>query len=359
MTIERDRIRFSHPLLASVLYGSASHERRRQLHKRLAVVVSDIEQRARHLALSTTEPDEATAAELEQAAQQAAAERGAQQAAAELFAAARRLTPEDRSDELTRRTLGEAGGATRRRRRRPAHLCLRRQAAATCSPQPCVREALLLDGRDQWVLGTFRGDRAPRSGARRRHLKIEALAARVYPKLVYFNVAHVPARARELRRPGDTRCSNPRGAPGALASVAISRMWAGLLLGEGTAARAARTMACARGASGPERTEERASTHLFPLDRRLRSRRGHATRSRTSGTASTARTTGARSARARAFAEFRAGQWDLAEELVEESCATIARPRARRGHGQWSFAFARSSTPDTAGRSADKTRCCR
>ena len=98
LTVERDRIRFSHPLLASVIYGSASHERRRQLHKRLAVVVSDPEQRARHLALSTTEPDEATAAELEQAARQAA-RRGAQQAAAELFAASSRLTPADRAED--------------------------------------------------------------------------------------------------------------------------------------------------------------------------------------------------------------------------------------------------------------------
>ncbi len=87
LTPEDDRIRFEHPLLASVIYGSASPERRRQLHKRLALVVSDPEERARHLALCTTEPDEEIAAELEASAA-LAARRGAQEAAAELFAAA-------------------------------------------------------------------------------------------------------------------------------------------------------------------------------------------------------------------------------------------------------------------------------
>lgn len=80
-----ERIRFAHPLLASAVYGIASHTRRRQLHRRLAEVVADPEERARHLALSVTEADEATAAKIEEAARQAAV-RGAQAAAAELAA---------------------------------------------------------------------------------------------------------------------------------------------------------------------------------------------------------------------------------------------------------------------------------
>jgi predicted ATPase len=92
---ERGRIRFTHPLLASAVYGAAPESRRRQLHRRLAEVVTDVEERARHLAASVTEPDEATAAELEDAAR-GAAQRGAHDAAAELFEAARRLTPRAR-----------------------------------------------------------------------------------------------------------------------------------------------------------------------------------------------------------------------------------------------------------------------
>jgi len=69
-------------------------------------VVDDREERVRHLALSADEADEATAAELEEAAQQASL-RGAQDAAAELFEAACRLTPVDQPDGLARRLLGE------------------------------------------------------------------------------------------------------------------------------------------------------------------------------------------------------------------------------------------------------------
>jgi hypothetical protein len=89
LVFEQDRVRFAHPLLASVIYGSASVQRRRLVHERLATVVGDGEERARHLALSTSKPDEAVAAGLEHAGTQAA-NRGAPQAAAELFEAARR-----------------------------------------------------------------------------------------------------------------------------------------------------------------------------------------------------------------------------------------------------------------------------
>ena len=104
---ERARIRFAHPLLASAVYAAASHERRRQLHRRLAGVVSDPEERARHLAESATHADAATAAEIEQAADRAA-RRGAQDAAAQLYGAAARLTPDECRDDAARRMLGEA-----------------------------------------------------------------------------------------------------------------------------------------------------------------------------------------------------------------------------------------------------------
>ena len=109
LTTEGGRVRFTHPLLASAIYGAASPERRRLMHARLSDVVGDPEERARHLALSTTEPGEAVAAELERAATRAAT-RGAQQAASELYAGARRLTPEGLTEELA------AAGVRPRRR---------------------------------------------------------------------------------------------------------------------------------------------------------------------------------------------------------------------------------------------------
>ena len=46
LVTEDARVRFTHPLLASAVYASASDARRRQLHRRLAEVVSDTEARA-------------------------------------------------------------------------------------------------------------------------------------------------------------------------------------------------------------------------------------------------------------------------------------------------------------------------
>ena len=58
------RIRPAHPLLATVQYSVSSGPKRREAHRRLAAVVVDQEERARHLALSAERPDKAVAAEL-------------------------------------------------------------------------------------------------------------------------------------------------------------------------------------------------------------------------------------------------------------------------------------------------------
>jgi DNA-binding CsgD family transcriptional regulator len=98
-----DRPRFTHPLLASAVYQKIAPHRRRELHARLATIVRDPEERARHLALSVEGPDVAVAAALEDAASFAGS-RGAPQSAAELWEMARRATPADRDDDLMRRT---------------------------------------------------------------------------------------------------------------------------------------------------------------------------------------------------------------------------------------------------------------
>jgi DNA-binding CsgD family transcriptional regulator len=97
------RLRFTHPLLASAVYQRIPPARRRELHARLATIVRDPEERARHLALSVEGPDVAVAAALEEAALQASS-RGAPQSAAELWEMARRTTPGDRGEDLVRRT---------------------------------------------------------------------------------------------------------------------------------------------------------------------------------------------------------------------------------------------------------------
>ena len=98
-----DGLRFTHPLLASAVYQKIPPARRRELHARLATIVRDPEERARHLALSVEGPDVAVAAALEEAALLASS-RGAPQSAAELWEMARRATPRDRDEDLVRRT---------------------------------------------------------------------------------------------------------------------------------------------------------------------------------------------------------------------------------------------------------------
>jgi DNA-binding CsgD family transcriptional regulator len=77
------RVRFSHPLLASVCYQDAPIWRRRAAHRVLADAVADGEERARHLALAADGPSELIASELD-VATTSAVERGSASAAAEL-----------------------------------------------------------------------------------------------------------------------------------------------------------------------------------------------------------------------------------------------------------------------------------
>jgi ATP/maltotriose-dependent transcriptional regulator MalT len=100
--LDDGRVRFAHPLLSSVCYEQAPLSRRRTVHRALAEAVSDIEERARHLALAAEGPDSAIASELDAAGEHAAA-RGATAAAAELSELAAGLTPADPSLASRRR----------------------------------------------------------------------------------------------------------------------------------------------------------------------------------------------------------------------------------------------------------------
>ena len=102
--IAGERVRFTHPLLASTHYSSVSVARRRELHRLLAEVLEDEEERARHLALGTESPDRQIAVALEQAAG-AAARRGAPDAAALLLEDAARLTPLAAAEARRSRTI--------------------------------------------------------------------------------------------------------------------------------------------------------------------------------------------------------------------------------------------------------------
>ena len=150
---ENGTIRFTHPLLSSVLYLDLGDERR-NIHGRIARIVEDPLLRARHLALSTDIPDAPDAAALEHAAT-LAGERGAAAAAAELAEQALRLTPPDDRDDRRRRALAAA------RAQRAAGEWTRARTIATdllaeSDIGPLRAEALLLlaelEGLDQAVV---------------------------------------------------------------------------------------------------------------------------------------------------------------------------------------------------------------
>ena len=106
VALEGSRLRFSHPLLASICYEQASPAKQRAVHRVLAGIVVDVEERARHLALAADGPDTDVADELDRAAEQASA-RGAAATTAELSEFAAELSPSS-SAGLRRRRLRAA-----------------------------------------------------------------------------------------------------------------------------------------------------------------------------------------------------------------------------------------------------------
>jgi len=102
--IEGDRIIFTHPLVAAVLYWGVRADERRVIHRRLAAVYVEAEARARHMALGADGPEAGVAEALEHAALGAKTQ-GAPDSTAELANLARRLTPPERLDDATRRGL--------------------------------------------------------------------------------------------------------------------------------------------------------------------------------------------------------------------------------------------------------------
>jgi DNA-binding CsgD family transcriptional regulator len=105
--LDRGRIRFIHPLLASGVYEAASRSQRLEAHKRLAELLDDPEARAWQLAASVESADEAAADALEEAARHAK-RRGALGPAALMLERASELTPSERADEALRRAVDAA-----------------------------------------------------------------------------------------------------------------------------------------------------------------------------------------------------------------------------------------------------------
>ncbi len=104
IAIEGERVRFTHPLYGSAISSMVSAEERARAHRRLASLATDMEERARHLALCTDEPDSEVARTVAAAAGEVR-RRGAPGDAAALAELAVLLTPADEAEEGDRRRL--------------------------------------------------------------------------------------------------------------------------------------------------------------------------------------------------------------------------------------------------------------
>ena len=133
-------VTFTHPLMAATVYDASTAAERRMVHRELADIVEDSEERARHLALTPPEPDEKLAAVLDDAATRAAG-RGATDVAAVFAQRALEFTPPGDLDATFRRAIAAAEHALAAGDRSRARVLFER-AVADAGPGPGRAEAL-------------------------------------------------------------------------------------------------------------------------------------------------------------------------------------------------------------------------
>ncbi len=230
------RIHFAHPLFASAVYGAASPSLRRKTHRALAGVVSDPEERARHLALGSEGADASVVAELVAGAR-LAQQRGAPDRAAELTELALRHVPRGTlaADEIQLDLAEQLYLASNFQRARTVLEAL----AATLPPGDMrVRALMWLSEIEYWQ----HGESASLA------LLEEALAIAVDPVQRARCLIHIAGKAGTVDLPRAAMAARGAveflddlpGAPPALEAAALAvRIRADLFLGEGFDAEAA------------------------------------------------------------------------------------------------------------------------
>jgi DNA-binding NarL/FixJ family response regulator len=187
-----DQIRFKHPLLAAAAYGEMDPEERRQLHARLAEIVPDPEERARHLMAAAAEPDEVIASALDAGAD-AAWLRGAPEIAAELREQAIFFTPPEDTDRAQERAVAAASHCLAAgdlpQARRLLDACLEK-----ASPGPHRAQLLELLGRV-----AFFGDSFNEAAVLFQRALPEAEAERELFATVKLDLGFVQAQTGDLR----------------------------------------------------------------------------------------------------------------------------------------------------------------
>jgi ATP/maltotriose-dependent transcriptional regulator MalT len=336
LVTEHGRIRFTHPLLASAVYASVSEARRRALHRRLAEVVSDAEERARHLSQSLTDADESVAVQIEGAARQAVL-RGAFDAAAELFGAARRLTPAANRESLVRRRMGQATALLRTGDVADARR-LAEEMEMDGLPPALQAERLQLLAEVEWDEGSI----PLATSYLERALEVAGddppLSARISARLVLITVPGDPARALQHAERAVEHVDGERD-PLVLSSLLIDLCLLDLFAG-----RPPRTDLMRRGLTLEERAGPSAYPHPVPLIWFQCTDDLEATRERHAREADWARdhsdeTHATERLSYLALAEFHAGRCDLAGRLIEQSCDTIEERLEVTGRFAYPFAW--------------------
>ncbi|MEO7250645.1 MAG: AAA family ATPase, partial [Candidatus Limnocylindrales bacterium] len=344
---EGDRLRFSHPLLASAMYGSAGTTQRRELHRRLADVVVDPEERARQLARGVTESDDDVASDIEQAAG-LAARRGAPEAAAELYEAACRLTPERRHEDLARRMLGCAEALA------TAGDLIGAGSQATGALE--IAPMGSLRARALYTLGwlaSYTGTIDARIGYQERALAEAGEDHALRAKILLSLFEGIGADAQRATERADEAVELLRGSDDGLplAQALMNKFVAEAILGHG-----ARYDLLDEALALETRSEDRGLTYpliwfhwIDDLD---------ATRRRSSLDEELYRDRGdlvgaAEIVEFLAIAEFRAGNWDYAERALEDACATLGQLELR---GPLTASFADRSLIDAHRGRIDRAR---
>ncbi|HET7130564.1 MAG TPA: AAA family ATPase [Gaiellaceae bacterium] len=350
ITTDGSAIEFTHPLLASAVYASASPDRRRRVHQRLADVVSDIEESARHLANAATVPDGVTAAKVERAAELAAS-RGAQDAAADLFGAAVRLTPPEGSEEATRR-LTRRSAALLAAGDLPGARSVAESALELATDAADLAEALLLLGEIAWVESPgrqpieFLENALAHAGDDRR------LRGRIHAKMAEYSLLdqlrvleHSDAAAELLDEDGD---------PALLASALLNKAFFSAQLGHGAPHDLVERAFRLEERAGPDVERNRVGLiWLTCMDETEAARARHRIEDewyRDRGE------DGWRAERLAhlALAEFYVGDWQDAERAIEQSCTTLEQ--MGQPAGPWGMTFYIRSVIDLHQGRAERAR---
>ena len=319
LVVDRGRIRFSHPLLASAVYGAAGGTQRLELHRRLADLVDDPDERALHLALCATPPDGDTAIELEEAARRVG-RRGAQDAAGDLYRAASRLTPAADVAGISRRLLGEATALHATGSPHDAR-ALAEQAVKVAPSGPHRAEAYFELSRIAWVAG---GELGPLDCLR---LALDEggddrrLRGRIHAKLGMYSDSDQPRGFEHSKIAASLLDEDDD--PGLFAYTLLALLFFGAQTGHGVDESLLEHALELEQRAGPE--SEKSSLVLIwyqCTDAHEAARERHALED------AWYRDRGDEIWRAEkrahlALVEFRAGNWALARDLVERSCSEL------------------------------------